>query len=265
MNTFYRCGRQWYFRYIRDIKSRPAGAVVVGKGGHKCLEVNFKHKLEVKEDLPLPEFMGTWEEQYDRWMDQDIDWSEVPANVFKDRFLGSKGTTLTRSKEGLLPVIHKDYLPEKVPVLIEHKFTLDVEYGKLKIPVTGIIDLLDEGGVVRDYKFTKADKWKDGVKSDQFTIYGMALEAEGKKVKGYSLDNMVHATATPKVGEHRTKRLKSDRERVTMEIIQFKRQLDLLGEEEWRYPMASPMSYTCSKEYCGYWDYCLRSGVKRDG
>lgn len=269
---FERCPLQYWFRYVKGVKTRPSAALRVGSRTHETLEVNFSRKMKEGTDLPLDRFCGDWEERFSEDVkDTSVDWEQRNPGEYRTAFLGSKvsvrdaGRTATRG--GLLPLIRNTHCPPLHPQLVEERFELVVEPG---LSIVGVIDFygIDAHGklTVRDWKVGGAAKPQSETDvSHQLTLYHHVVRKQGLKVQGVAHDFMVHGLGKGKQSlvPRESKRTVKQGDQVIREFKALRRQLDNLPEDApdlW--PRTPPESWWCSEKWCGYWSRCPRGGGK---
>lgn len=128
VNTFLRCGRQWYYAYVAGIRVPPTVRLVRGIAVHKAVEINMTQKITSKVDVPLDvvkdAYNDSWNAEAEDGLLIDETAKETPGEA-KD-----KGYQL-------IELHHTKVAPEIQPVMVEEpvQFTLN------DIPFTGQIDL----------------------------------------------------------------------------------------------------------------------------
>ena len=148
MDTYLRCPRQYYFRYVLGIRTPPSGAMVQGFKVHDAAERNYKHKARTRQDLPLDEqtdyFVERWQEETKKGeLVYDKEKDETPASMEKQGILLVK-----EFQTQIAPKV--DPLSEKA---VEEWFevTLVSKSGDQYL-IKGKIDVTDEKNVIRDLK-----------------------------------------------------------------------------------------------------------------
>lgn len=137
--TFLRCGQQWYFAYVANIKSPPTIRQAIGLAAHTALELNMRQKIETGIDLPKEQLLDEFSDRYDiEVYDAAPDEHETPE----------AGKT---SGLGLVSLARERVLPSIQPILVE----APVQFAINGIPYAGVIDLVDSRSRIRDWKTTK--------------------------------------------------------------------------------------------------------------
>jgi RecB family exonuclease len=137
VNTFLRCGQQWFFAYVAAIKSPPTLKQARGLAVHKAIEVNFTQKISSRSDLPLTDVADAYSDEFDA-LSGDIEEERHQIGDYKDS--GIKLVKLHTSKVA----------PEIQPIWVEQP----VQFMINGIPFSGQVDVLDEESRIRDTKTT---------------------------------------------------------------------------------------------------------------
>lgn len=196
VNTFLRCGRQWYYAYVAGIRIPPTVRLVRGIAVHKAVETNMSQKIETKTDLPIEAVMDayndSWEAEVADGLTIEDDAKETPG-MAKD-----KGYQLVE-------VYQNEVAPDIQPLWVEKP----VQFTINGIPFSGQVDLAQEvpnldpdpeaeaiGVAIRD---TKTTARKPVGESYLLNMTGYALayrQLEGRKEADTVLDYLV-ATKEP--------------------------------------------------------------------
>lgn len=227
-----RCPMQIEWRYVKGIIAPPSIAMVEGAKYHETAayrnERVMKNKKVAEKEM-LDHFQHRVEDMLNKGGKEDIEWGEE-----------SEDSLLLRAKK-LIPRLFKDLAPIGKPLAIEEKFKTHIE----NIPIVGITDLRDEGGVA-DYKVVGQKKSQSVADSSvQLTIY--ALHHKTTKVR---LDQLV------KSKEGDSLRLWS-----TRSVGDFK-WLKIVAGRTWdsimagSFPPCDPTSWVCSPKWCGWYKMC---------
>jgi hypothetical protein len=222
------------WRYVKGVVAPPGIAMVEGSKYHETAayrnERVMKGKKVVESEL-MDHFSDRVTDMLNHDGRGDIDWGEE-----------TEDSLLARSKK-LIPRLYKDLAPIGKPLAVEEKFKSYV--GPERIPVVGITDLKDEGGVA-DYKVVSQRKNQATADASvQLTIY--ALHHKVKKVR---LDQLVKS----KDGD--SLRLWSSRGPGDFKWLQT------IANRTWNsimagsFPPCDPTSWVCSSKWCGWYAQC---------
>lgn len=238
LSMLQRCPRQYYYRYVLGIKSKPGAALSLGSGVHTSLEHNYTQKIESHNDRPLSEVQEVFAASLETRKD-DTSWTDMKYEKALDI-----GTNLIREYQTY-------YAPQIQPVAVEKEFLISLP-GVSK-PIKGFIDIIDDNGIIRDHKVVgRAKKKRDLETSLQLGIYSMAYkEDNGKLPNMVSFDCLVK-TAKGKV-EQVGMKPEEDRLMRTLRIIQ-----DLDKQIQAMLFPANEEGWWCSKKWCGYYDRCQK-------
>ncbi len=72
IDTYLRCGRQWAYRYILNLKSPPSGSLTTGSSAHESLALNFEQKKETGNDLAFSDIEGKFEAEMKERKDETV-------------------------------------------------------------------------------------------------------------------------------------------------------------------------------------------------
>lgn len=136
--TFLRCGIQWEFAYVYNIKSRPSVRQSIGLAFHTAVERNLTQKIESRADLVEDEVVGAFTDEYDHLV-VDVEEPEEDPGKGKD-----SGIVVVRKH-------HREIAPTIQPLWVERP----IQYKVNGVPYSGTIDLVDQHRRVRDWKTSK--------------------------------------------------------------------------------------------------------------
>jgi len=157
LSTFLRCGKQWEYAYVLNVKRPPNIRQLVGLATHEAIEVDMRHKLEARENLPIDDIVDAYSDAFDRDAPGvEPDDEEQDLGSAKD-----SGVSLVR--------IHREHVGATVqPVLVEEQVQFEVN----GIPFSGYLDLVDEDENIRD---TKTSARKLDPENYRLTMTGYAI------------------------------------------------------------------------------------------
>lgn len=154
VKTYLRCGKQWEYAYVLQIKRPPSIKQGLGIAAHEAVAFNFEQKILTYQDLPKEAVADRFS---DAWELLAVDIEDV-VNV--ERLDARTGKTTKTRKETKDKAKSSGYdavfkYQEEVahliqPTMVEQeiRFILDGE-----IEWTGIFDLSDSNNRLRDHKF----------------------------------------------------------------------------------------------------------------
>ena len=236
INMFLRCPAAYAFRYMEGLIIPPKSALTRGRSVHKAQEVNYRQKIESHLDLPLADIKDAASTEFDLAA-QDTEWhpDEKPGQV-KDEAITLAG------------LYHQEIAPKVQPEFVEEEVYVTLDSG---INLKGFIDVVQEGGIIRDTKTTGRTPGQDAMdKNLQMTAYSLAYRALlGKPEEGLRLDYLVN-TKTPKV-------MTLEGSRTAQDITRFERtaaEISRAIQTGIFYPNQD--NFLCSPEHCGYWAKC---------
>ncbi len=269
LSTAMMCAKRLWFKAHHGA-GRASGAMRMGNWAHSAVEAHHQQMLDENSRLPVNSFLGIFEQNFDTGIkSEDIEWKGEDPVRCKSAFL-----------EDLLPRVYDEYLSQLVPVKIEHRFDIEIDRNESgegeSIQVLGFVDFVGNirgkrGLWVRDTKF-RAKPWDkmSTVMDDQLTLYQMAMEAEGLKIVGTAVDEMVHTggNKSPKKSQvnmkdteydPRMKKGESDFQRVIQGFRELQKQIDLCKDDPEAYPGAPRSAWWCSEKFCN-WHACCPNG-----
>lgn len=244
IQTFLKCGLQWFYRYVEGIKTPPKSALTVGSSVDAAVSRNLIEKIDTGTDLPLSEVLDAYSTDFDvRKIETDWD-GEDPG---KQKDLGAK----------LVEAHHSNIAPSIQPATVQEKFVLETDRG---FNLAGQIDVTTQDGLIIDTKTAKSKYAEDAIsKALQPAMYDFAYESlHGKKASAFRYDVLVKPTKTKgaEVQQVQSQVTEADREWLFLTIDNVDRAINagiLLPAPE--------NAWWCSKDWCGYWDRC--KGAKK--
>lgn len=247
-DTYQRCPKQYYYRYILNLISPPGVSLIRGTALHYGAEIVHKHTIEHGSPLSLEEAYQGISDLLDRRTPEVADWEDVNPDTFKDRMLGN------------FNVYYRNAVPVIRPVAAEKTFAKKIGV----VPMRGVIDLIDlapgeytleddpeqpppDIEVVSDLK-TGSKIWtKQRIDFDpQLTFYSM-IEHTDKVRIDFLLDQKSGSRYEPK----RSVRRENDR-RILVEDLE--EVVDLIKQGV--FPRCSCTTWACTPKYCGYFEKC---------
>lgn len=125
VNTYLKCGRQFYYRNCIRIPALPSWYMAFGSAFHETLRENYFQKIRTSKDLPTDLLTDFFAEDLEY---RDADWSEQSRDDTLDQ-----GVISLREYQAKVA-------PKTMPRDVEYAFTLDVIGRPWKI--TGKVDLI---------------------------------------------------------------------------------------------------------------------------
>jgi hypothetical protein len=245
IDTYMRCGLQYFWRYIDGIIIPPTISLVTGSSGHDALEMNFKYKGANRTDAPLEDVLDVFNDSFEEKFAEVEDPTPVSKGNAKDKTVD------------LITLHHEKMAPAIQPVdehHVEKKIITDVG----GIPMHGFSDVETSTAII-DHKFVgRAKSAADADSSLQLTFYAYA---EGKP------DVAFNCLVKPKLNKGGTwsppsvkmvpgaRRTQEDFNWLTS-VVRFTANAISAGI----FMPADPTSWVCSKTYCGYWHKCRGAG-----
>jgi hypothetical protein len=246
-----RCGIQFEFRVIKGIVIPPGVAVLVGSSTHKGIDVNLNHKIKTGELMPLDDVMEAAAEDLNkRWQD-GVELDSEERSVGESNVRGDAVDTVV----ALSSLHHKEVAPRINPSHVERKFVLELEGFSRNL--TGTIDVVEVGGIVRDTKTAKRSPPAETAdNSDQLTMYGLAIRTLDKVNPVLILDHLVK-TKVPKAVTQMTTRTSADYQVLLNRVAAASRVI-----QSGAFMPCAQDSWCCSPAWCGYYSQCIYARKK---
>ncbi|MFN7998326.1 MAG: PD-(D/E)XK nuclease family protein [Bryobacteraceae bacterium] len=231
VRCFLDCPARWWFKYGLQLPERKNSSLALGLAVHQALEVNFREKIETREDLETTGVLMVFREA---WMEQ------VPQTDFMpDESQGD----LRRLGERLVAKYMDEVAPRVEPAAVE----LDVRGQIAGIPVRGRVDILDVEGRLIDFK--TASRRPSTVSSDyafQLATYQQLTPGASGEVR---IDSLVKTQTVQIVQQAYT---------VDDSDIRATQVLYPMAQKAMGSGMYCPnrQSMLCSQKHCSFWKNC---------
>ena len=231
VRCFFDCQARWWFKYGLQLPERKNSSLALGLAVHQALEVNFREKIETREDLETTGVVCVFREA---WMEQ------VPETVFTpDESQGD----LRRLGERLVAKYMDEVAPTVEPAAVE----LDVQGEISGVAVRGRVDVLDVEGRLIDFK--TASRRPSSVSPDyafQLATYRQITPGASGAVR---IDSLVKTQTVQIVQQAYT---------VEEADIQATRVLYAMAQKAMGSGMYCPnrQSMLCSQKHCSFLKQC---------
>ena len=231
VRCFFDCPARWWFKYGLQLPERKNSSLALGLAVHQALEVNFREKLETREDLETTSVVCVFREA---WMEQ------VPQTEFApDESQGD----LRRLGERLVAKYMDEVAPKVEPAAVE----LDVQGEISGVRVRGRVDVLDVEGRLIDFK--TASRRPSSVSPDyafQLATYRQITPGASGEVR---IDSLVKTQAVQIVQQAYT---------VEEPDIRATQVLYPMAQKAMGTGMYCPnrQSMMCSQKHCSFWKHC---------
>jgi hypothetical protein len=231
VRCFFDCPARWWFKYGLQLPERKNSSLALGLAVHQALEVNFREKIQTREDLETTGVVCVFREA---WMEQ------VPQTEFtSDESQGD----LRRMGERLVAKYMDELAPKVEPAAVE----LDVQGEISGVRVRGRVDVLDVEGRLIDFK--TASRRPSSVSADhafQLATYRQITSGASGEVR---IDSLVKTQAVQIVQQAYT---------VEEPDIRATEVLYPLAQKAMGSGMYCPnrQSMLCSQKHCSFWKHC---------
>lgn len=245
INTYIRCPRQYFYRYIMGIIQPPSGAMIAGSSNAKALEQGYK---EIMKDGKMS--TGILSVMADAF---HANWQEASRQVewFKEK---EKKDAIENSSLQVLDKYGKENMPKQEPIATEEK----IETELMGVKFIGYIDLIETKVKITDHKLSgkKYAESRCPKNSLQLNFY-----AHCKKTTNVNLDILVRKS-NPEI-QRMTNRLSKQNIELSLGKIKVvaKKIIEMYGyEDELGVGCAvpDPTSWVCGEKYCGYYKTCMK-------
>jgi hypothetical protein len=231
VRCFFDCPARWWFKYGLQLPERKNSSLALGLAVHQALEVNFREKLETREDLETTGVVIVFREA---WMEQ------VPQTEFTS---GESQGDLRRLGERLVAKYMDEVAPTVEPAAVE----LDVQGEISGVAVRGRVDVLDVEGRLIDFK--TASRRPSSVSPDyafQLATYTQITPGANGEVR---IDSLVKTQTVQIVQQAYT---------VEEPDIRATQVLYPMAQKAMGTGMYCPnrQSMLCSQKHCSFWKHC---------
>lgn len=257
INTYSRCGLQYYFRYVEGIIIPPSVEMVVGRAFHKSVESFYKKKKEICENPELDFLLSIYSDELDKGFEEELLLDEYEIEKGKNKIKGEYKDKGTRT----LKLYYQEKAIHIAPQLIEIEFTIPLEdvvkytfNGDFSsedfknVFLTGYVDLVSDKKVI-DHKTRKTrPSSNEADKSQQLTIYTLGYkELTGELPEKVVLENIILPAGNDfgKIITLESKRTEEDINRLLRRILRI-----VDGIRKGVFIPPDQGSWACS--YCGY-------------
>jgi hypothetical protein len=237
VSMFQRCPRQYYYRYVLDIKSPPGSALIRGTAVDRATAHNFTQKLDTGTDLPVDEVTEVAAASFDEAIDRaggesQVDWREDDPGFIKDSSIG-------------LTALHmRVHAPLIQPTDVQVELHREVQDG---IDFVGFLDFETSPTKVGDVKTGGRGMGQEAADKDMQAHAYAYLKGHAIDFGFYRLIDSGKARKAEIVQTDRTEAQIDWYEGAVKDVANAV----LAGN----FP-PNPTSTLCSKRWCGYFDRC---------
>jgi hypothetical protein len=241
-----KCGQQYAYRYLDELKIPPGVQQIRGTAVHASTEANWREKQETYRDLPVEDLKDIAAARFDLEISGGFAMTSDEESVGRDKVLGEAKDTAVAMAAFFGQEIAQDYQP----VLVEQSFRIELpgEYD-----FVGVIDLADDQRRIVDLKTSmKAKNPIDAEASLQLTSYvaGHGI-LTGELATSVRLDTIVKN----KSGIRR-QILESQRSERDFEVLAARINAAESVIAAGAFAPAPMGAWWCGERWCGYWHQC---------
>ncbi len=231
VRTFLDCQARWWFKYGLQLPERKTSSLALGLAIHRALELNFREKLETREDLDTAGVVMIFR---DAWMEQAGQTEFSPDESQQD---------IRRAGERLVAKYMDEVAPKVEPAAVE----LDVQGEIAGVRVRGRVDLLDVEGRLIDIKTaSRRPSWVSPDYAFQLATYRQITPGASGEAR---IDCLVK-TNTPQIVQQSYSVGEADLQatRVLFPLVR-----EAMGSGTY---CPNRQSILCSQKHCGFWKEC---------
>ena len=253
LDTFLTCGELYYQTRLNGKKSGTSLPALRGTAVHAAAANNYRQKIETREDLSQGDFVDFAVSQFDGGLSSGVHLSSEDERIGVKKVVGQ-----ARDAVADLARFHvREQAPGYLPVLVEEKFRLDLPGSH---DLLGFVDLLDESGVVTDFKTrSKRATQSEADTSPQLTIYAAGVHAlTGAPPKQVAFDVTINMAS--KVDRQV---LSSTRDERDFDALADRIEMVTKSINAGIFPPAPTGSWKCSEKWCPLWNSCKYVNAER--
>lgn len=239
--SYIECPARFYFQNIEKVKTPNKLALAFGTSIHKTLEMNFRQKIDTREDLGLNDV----KDYYSSVADQEF------SAVDKTEFAEEKPGEVKDSGIELIEMYHKNVSPRIQPAQVE--LEVKVRFKGMPIGLSGTIDLIDEDNVLVDHKTSSRDMQSvtEGYQVQVGGAYPILARAyTGNPVSAVRIDGLIRRNRKQPEGLIRHLQVIPDEGH----FFRIFEQVTAGIQQGVFFPNRGCMF--CSRKYCKFWNEC---------
>lgn len=162
MRTLILCPAKYFMKYEMGISVATTPSLYLGKVLHSCAEFVMKAKIDTKADMDLKKVLEVYDSNFSQMQkNEEVDFGEEDPGELKDDGIR------------LIEVYMKEVCNRIDPIEVESKFVID--FPDQSFGFTGLIDVIDRNGMIRDLKSSRKSYSPDVIDEDfQLTGYSLA-------------------------------------------------------------------------------------------
>ena len=224
-----RCPRSWEFRYIKNLKIPPSGAIVMGSAYHTAIATNFKNKMVTSNDFSEAELTDAFDTSWNKELQNEINWQDEKPDLLKDQ------------SYKLILEYRKWIAPKVFPIAVEQTIFETIDD---KVIFQGIVDLETEKEII-DHKV----KGKMITQSDADKDYQVLSYCFLRKKPDFSF----HVAIKKKFPEVQIVSVHKNANQINWWIESVKQIVSQI--ESGNFPPNND-HFLCSPRWCGYYSLC---------
>jgi hypothetical protein len=262
LSTYENCGEAYRRRYIEKEVIPPGVAALRGGAVHKGAEMNFKHKLEAKTDLPAKDIVDRAVAEFDgRMKAEGLFLAPEEQARGMDVVVGEEKDATAR----LAGLFAREVAPVYQPTSVEDKVRIELPSSPRDI--LGILDLTativaapEKGVGIIDYKTGRKTKLqRDFDVSPQLSLYDLTFRSKhGKAPDFIQVEQLIALKSGDKRVVNPTTRSTPDFKAAVARVNAM-----VSGLEKGVFMPAAAGSWNCAPKWCGYFQTCPYVNAER--
>jgi hypothetical protein len=154
VTTYLRCGKQWEYAHVLQLKRPPSIKQGLGIAAHEAVALNLSQKVDTYIDLPEEEVVQKFVDDWNVLSVDMVDVVNVPqADPRTGKMVQTRKETKAQAYESGIKAVmryHESVGTQIQPVWVERQISFRLND---EIEWTGIFDSADDRGRLRDAKF----------------------------------------------------------------------------------------------------------------
>lgn len=241
------CGEAYRRRYVEGEKIPPSFPMLRGRAVHGGGEMNFRQKIDTREDMPADQIVDAAVAQFEA----EARAGYVLTSEDRGRSLASIQGEATDEVAKLARLHAVSQAPDYQPVSIET--AVRVVLPSKSHDLLTVIDLVDDRDRVIDFKTKRrATSPKDVEESLQFTAYAFARQVQ----TGNLPPSLVMETLVNTGGKQTRQKIATTRNSDDIAVLGARFDQAIRAKEAGIYQPAAIGAWNCQQAWCGYHSTC---------
>lgn len=234
-----KCGVAYSYRYNEGLKLPGTAAQNRGGAAHKAFEVNHKQKIISGVDLPESDLTDACRDSFIEKCSVGVTMSREDRSK-KNEILNNELNKAIKATK----IYSKVIAPKIIPAIAEKKIVAD--FG-LDLPLLGILDVMDDKNIIRDFKTTDKKKPSGWERKETSPSFYTLLVQDHYGIKPAFKFHIIKDDDDERDSTRTNEDCNFLLERVKLFIASIKTGI---------FKPAEPGHWLCSEKWCGYWPIC---------